>query len=192
MWWLEASLKARNGARRAIRFAGVVVLGATVAGCFQPLYGEHSLSGSPTIKAELSQVDIAQIPAPNGTPLSRIAVETRNALVFGFNGGSSSPAPTHRLNIRMTSQDQAVTIDLTTARPDVSNFGLNATFELVDLKTSKVVLRDQTFSRVSYDIPGQQQRFARARGLRDAENRAAKAIADNIQARLASYFVAGT
>ena len=38
----------------------------------------------------------------------------------------------------------------------------------------------QTFARVSYDIPGQQQRFARVRGLRDAENRAAKVIADNI------------
>ena len=50
----------------------------------------------------------------------------------------------------------------------------------------------QTFARVSYDIPGQQQRFARARGLRDAENRAAKVIADNIRSRLASYFVAGT
>ncbi len=50
----------------------------------------------------------------------------------------------------------------------------------------------QTFARVSYDIPGQEQRFARARGLRDAENRAAKVIADNIKSRLASYFVAGT
>jgi hypothetical protein len=28
--------------------------------------------------------------------------------------------------------------------------------------------------------------------LRDAENRAAKEIADNIQSRLASYFVAGS
>jgi LPS-assembly lipoprotein len=45
---------------------------------------------------------------------------------------------------------------------------------------------------VSYDIPGQAQRFARARALRDAEDRAAKLIADNIKARLASYFVAGT
>jgi len=45
---------------------------------------------------------------------------------------------------------------------------------------------------VSYDIPGQQQRFARSRGLRDAEDRAAKVIADNISQRLASFFVAGT
>ena len=50
----------------------------------------------------------------------------------------------------------------------------------------------QTFARVSYDIPGQEQRFARLRGLRDAENRAAKVIADNVRTRLASYFAAGT
>jgi LPS-assembly lipoprotein len=50
----------------------------------------------------------------------------------------------------------------------------------------------QTFARVSYDIPGQEQRFARIRGLRDAENRATKVVADNIRNRLASYFVAGT
>ena len=49
-----------------------------------------------------------------------------------------------------------------------------------------------TFARVSYNIPGQQQRFAGERGLRDAENRAAKVIADNIRKRLASYFAAGT
>jgi len=58
--------------------------------------------------------------------------------------------------------------------------------------TGKKVVTGQTFSRVSYDIPGQQQRFAGDRGLRDAENRAAKVIAENIRSRLASYFAAGT
>ena len=33
---------------------------------------------------------------------------------------------------------------------------------LIDLATSKVVVTDTTFARVSYDIPGQQQRFARS------------------------------
>ena len=31
-----------------------------------------------------------------------------------------------------------------------------------------------TFSRVSYDMPGSYQRFARARAFRDAEDRAAR------------------
>ena len=83
-------------------------------------------------------------------------------------------------------------VDITTARPDVEQYGINAIYTLVEIATNKPVLTGQTFSRVSYDIPGQQQRFSRARGLRDAENRAAKVIAENIRLRLASYFVAGT
>jgi LPS-assembly lipoprotein len=192
MWWLEVSLKARRGAEQAVRIASVVAIGAMLAGCFQPLYGEKSLTGDSTIKTQLAQVEIAQIPAPNGTTLSRLAVEVRNGLVFGFAGGGYAPPPTHRLNIRLVSSELSVLVDIRTARPDVNNVALNASYDLVELKTGKVVLRDQTFSRVSYDIPGQEQRFARARGLRDAENRAAKVITDNIQARLASYFVAGT
>jgi LPS-assembly lipoprotein len=49
-----------------------------------------------------------------------------------------------------------------------------------------------TFSRVTYDMPGQFQRFARARAFRDAEDRASQEIADNIQTRLASFFFAGS
>jgi LPS-assembly lipoprotein len=53
-------------------------------------------------------------------------------------------------------------------------------------------MNGRTFARVSSDYPGQQQRFARARARLDAEDRAAKVIAENIRTRLASFFVAGT
>ena len=49
-----------------------------------------------------------------------------------------------------------------------------------------------TFSRVSYDMPGSYQRFSRNRAVRDAEDRAANEIAENINTRLASFFTAGT
>ena len=144
------------------------------------------------MKAALAQVEVSQIPAPNGTPESRIAVELRNSLVFGLTGGAGSLPPTHRLDIKIVPTRLSVIVDIQSARPDVENFGLNAYYSLVDLKTGKPVLKDSTTSRVSYDIPGQEQRFARARGLRDAESRAAKVIAESIQARLASYFLAKT
>lgn len=188
MWWLEVSLRTK----RVLRIAGALAAAGMLAGCFQPLYGDRSLTGGPTIRTELAQVDVSQIPAANGTPLARLAVEVRNSLLFGFTGGGGAPPPTYRLNVRMASTELSVVVDIRTARSDVNNFGINASYDLIELKTGKVVLRDQTFSRVSYDIPGQEQRFARARGLRDAESRAAKVISDNIQARLASYFVAGT
>ena len=53
-------------------------------------------------------------------------------------------------------------------------------------------MRGGTFARVSSEYPGQQQRFARVRARLDAENRAAKVIAENVRTRVASYFVAGT
>jgi LPS-assembly lipoprotein len=162
------------------------------AGCFQPLYGELSLTSSPAVGPALAGVDVTQIPAQNGSSEARIAVEVRNQLLFNLTGGAEPPPPTHRLAIRMLSNRLSVIVDINSGRPDVEDYGLNAFYTLTEIKSGKQVVNGTTFARVSYDIPGQAQRFARSRGLRDAENRAAKQIADNIKARLASYFVAGT
>jgi len=180
------------GVPRLVRLAAPFAVACLLAGCFQPLYGDHSIGGGPSIKAALSSVDVSQIPAPNGTPESRIAVDIRNSLMFGLNAGSTPTAPAYRLNIQMASTRLSVIVDLNSARPDLENYGINASYNLVDLKSGKTVISDVTFARVSYDIPGQEQRFARARGLRDAENRAGQVIAEAIKNRLASYFVAGT
>jgi len=188
MWWHEQ----RPALRRCFRFAVIFAIGGLTAGCFQPLYAEKTLTGEPSIKTALSSVDVAQISAPNGTPLSRIAVAVRNDLVFETTGGGAAPPPVYRLKIALGSSTLSVIVNIQSDRPDVQNYALNATYELTDLRTNKVVVRDQTFGRVSYDLPGEQQRFAGTRALRDAENRAAQLIADNIRSRLASYLVAGT
>jgi LPS-assembly lipoprotein len=167
-------------------------LAGLVSGCFQPLYGERSLTGSPAVKEQLSAVDIVQIPTKKGTDDDRLAVEIRNALLFDFNGGGASAPPLHRLRINITSSLADIIVDINTSRPDIQNYGITATYTLTEIATGKIVVTGQTFARVSYDIPGQQQRFARLRGLRDAETRAAKVVADNIMTRLASYFIAGT
>lgn len=188
MWWHE-KLPAR---RRCFSLAVVCVIAGLTAGCFQPLYAEKTLDGQPGLKEAMSAVDVAQIPAPNGSALSRIAVAVRNDLVFQTTGGDTPAPPKYRLKIAMSANQLSVVVDIQTNRPDVTNEQLNATYELIDIKTGKVVVRDQTFARVSYDIPGEEQRFAAARALRDAENRAASIIAANIRSRLASFFVAGT
>jgi LPS-assembly lipoprotein len=187
MWWDELP-----ASRLCFRLAVVLAIAGLTAGCFQPLYAEKTLTGEPGLKEVMSTVDVAQIPAPNGTPLSRIAVAVRNDLIFETTGGDTPPPPKYRLKIKMTSSTLSVVVDIQTNRPDVTNYGLNASYELVDIKTGQVVVRDQTFARVSYDIPGEEQRFASARALRDAENRAATIIASNIKIRLASHFAAGT
>ena len=194
MWWrdLQSSRAGWGKGRVVVQAAVALALAALTAGCFQPLYGEHSISSATSIAPALAAVDIAQINAPNGSPEARVAVELRNQLIFDLTGGAAPPPPTHRLVIRMSAQRLSVIVDIHSGRPDVEDYGLSVNYNLVDLKTGKSLFTSDTFARVSYDIPGQEQRFARARGLRDSENRAAKQIADSIKARLASHFVAGT
>jgi LPS-assembly lipoprotein len=85
-----------------------------------------------------------------------------------------------------------VIVDPQTGRTEAEITGIDVKYTLTELATGRPVVAATAFARVSSDIPGQQQRFARARALRDAETRAAKLIAEQIRSRLASYFVAGT
>jgi len=187
MWWLE-----RHAAMlKPARLAGVFALAAMLGGCFQPLYGEHTLAGGPGLKARMAAVDVSIPNVPNGTPLARIANEVRNDLIFDLQGGSGGTTPTHQLKIQLTSTNQQVIVDIQTARADVQQFGINASYSLIEKASGKQIITGDTFARVSYDNPGQAQRFSNARGQRDAENRASRQISDYIKARLASYFSAG-
>jgi LPS-assembly lipoprotein len=186
MWWRKRRWQRAARAAAALGFAGLA------AACFQPLYGEISPTGAPVLREQLSAVKVEQIGAPKGTSESRLAVEVRNALLFNLTGGGAEAPPTHRLKISIVTTQAAIIVDIHTSRPDTQITGINATYTLTEIATGKIVVTGQTFARVSYDVPGQQQRFARLRGLRDAEDRAAKVIADNVLGRLASYFTAGT
>jgi LPS-assembly lipoprotein len=121
-----------------------------------------------------------------------VIVGVRNELIYDLTGGAGGAPPTHRLNVRLNATQLQIIVDINTARPDINNYGIDAIYTLTDMATGKPVAKGQTFARVSYNIPGQQQRFAGERGLRDAEDRAAKEIAESIRNRLASYFAAGT
>jgi LPS-assembly lipoprotein len=189
MWWSNHFTTMARFTRLGIALA----IAGLVAGCFEPLYGERSFAGTgSSIREKLSGVDVLPIDMPNGRSEARLGIEVRNALLFDTTGGGAQSAPTHKLKIRLVALRQSVIVDIYTTRPDVENYGIDAYYTLTDIATGKIVVNGQTFARVSFDIPGQQQRFAQARGLRDAESRAAKVIADQIRSRLASFFVAGT
>lgn len=188
MWWLEP----RARLHRLGRFAMSLAIAGLVGGCFQPLYASRSVTGGPAVGEQLRSVDVAPIKGTIGNTEGRLAVEMRNALIYELTGGAGASVPTHRLNMQFTILRQQVIVDITTSRPDVEQSGVNATYSLTEIASGKVVVTGQAFARVSYDAPGQEQRFARARGARDAESRAVKVIAEDVRTRLASYFVAGT
>jgi LPS-assembly lipoprotein len=184
MWWRDLA--------RVIRPTAAIMLAGLVAACFQPLYGERTAGGGSAVRDALAAVDIDQIDAPKGTPLSRIAVVTRNELVFDLSGGGGQAPPTHRLIIRLVPTKNTIILDPITLRSEFDSFGLDANYRMVEIVSGKTVVNGQATTRVTYNVPGQTQRFASSRALRDAETQAAKLLADQIRSRLASYFVAGT
>jgi LPS-assembly lipoprotein len=178
-------------ARIAARLLVVAALGALTAGCFQPMYAAHT-DGTPALREKLMGVDLPPIDKPNGSRDARLGVEIRNALAFKLYGGAVGMPPTHKLVIRFTTTRSSLILDPVTALPSIENYGIDAQYNLVEIVSGKSMMTGSTFSRVSYDIPGQLQRFSRQRAFRDAEDRACAEIAENIQTRLASFFTAGS
>lgn len=191
MWASDKALKIGVFAR-----AAAVCAAGAVCGCgFQPLYGDQSAINGSSVRNKMAGVDVRPIDAPNGTAASRMGVEVRNNLIFDLTQGAGQvPAgtATHALAINLSGQATQVIVDTVTARPDVTNYGIDATYSLTDLNTKQIVLTGRAFSRVSYDIPGQQQRFAGLRAQRDAQDRASLVLSEAIKNRLASYFLSGT
>ena len=177
--------------RMAARCLAVAALAALTAGCFQPMYAEHT-DNTPGLREKLLGVDLPPVDKLNASREARIGVEIRNALAFKLYGSATGLPPTHRLVLKFSSTRSSLIVDPITALPTSENYGLDAQYNLIEIASNKSVMTGTTFSRVSYDIPGQLQRFARARAFRDAEDRAAQEIAENIQTRLAAFFTAGT
>jgi LPS-assembly lipoprotein len=178
-------------AKIAARLLVVAALSALTAGCFQPMYAAHT-DGTPALREKLLGVDLPPVDKPNGSRDARLGVEIRNALAFKLYGAATGMPPTHKLVIRFTTTRSSLILDPTTALPSIENYGIDAQYNLIEIVSNKSVMTGSTFSRVSYDIPGQLQRFARQRAFRDAEDRACAEIAENIQTRLASYFTVGS
>jgi len=178
--------------KQLVRVAFVFGLGALNAACFQPVYGNQPLAGN-SVRDKLAAVDVAQIPAANGHPESRLAVELRNELMSEFNNGAVPGAPLYRLQVSgISSGIETVIVDVASGRPDTQMSSVNVSYTLTEIATGKIVLNSSTFGRASFDIPGSAQRFAQQRAWLNAEDRAVSMIADNVRNRLASYFVAGT
>jgi LPS-assembly lipoprotein len=169
----------------------VATLAAFTAGCFRPLYAERT-DGAPGVRDKLLGVEVPPLGYSNASPQARVGQLLRNALMFKMYGSAVGMPPTYTLKIRFNSSRTSLIVDPNTALPTSENYGIDAQYGLIEIATGKQVLTGSTFSRVTYDIPGQLQRFARARAVRDAEDRASNEIADNINTRLASFFYAGT
>jgi LPS-assembly lipoprotein len=180
MWSRNSTIsKAWNG-------LAVLVLAGALGGCFQPMYGESTLFGAGAkLRDDLRQVEILEIPG------NRLGQEIRNDLIFELNGGQPNPvgAP-YKLAITITAGSQTPLVDVASGRATSETVTLDVVYRMLDVSNDRVVLSEKAIARISIDRSA--QRYAGMRAVRDAQNRAAKLVAEQIRSRLASYFLTRT
>jgi LPS-assembly lipoprotein len=164
--------------------AAVVLLAgglAAVSGCtVEPLYSAAPASGAVTgsIGGDLSTIAIK--PATN-----RVEQEVRNNLIFLFGGGQGEPAnPRYSLDVNVsTSSEATANIQINRENePTAAILTAYASYRLTEADGTVFSTGDRQFA-ASYDVP--RQEFAAVRARRDAENRAARELAELVRLAVA-------
>jgi LPS-assembly lipoprotein len=168
-----------RGALWRIALVGLVaaplLAGCESGGGFQPLYGSAGIGAQAQDK--LARIDIAPIP-------SRIGQRVRNELIFYTQGGGAPPPPAYRLDIVLKS---SVTSTLVQKSGETLGqvYNLDANFQLVSLTEKKVILQGTSFGRAGFERYS--AIYSNVRASQDAEDRAAKAVAADLRARLGAF-----
>jgi LPS-assembly lipoprotein len=150
-------------------------LAACSGGGFQPLYGTTPSGAG--LQERLAQLDVATIPG-------RVGQRIRNDLIFQASGGGELLPPTHRLEVSITES-----VLSTLVKPDGDAlsqiYSLQANFKLIDIKTKQVVLTGSSNGRAGFERF--QSIYSNVRARDDAENRAARTVADDLKTRVSIY-----
>jgi LPS-assembly lipoprotein len=152
-----------------------VTAAISLAGCgIQPLYG--TTAGGSRLAAAMAGVDVTPIPG-------RVGQRVRNELIFENTGGSGQTGTTYKLDIVIK---ESVTNQLVEISGDAKSqvYQLDATFKLIS-NDGRVVLEGKATSRAPYERF--ETIFSNVRARYDAENRAARTVAESIKVRIAGY-----
>lgn len=156
--------------------AGALLLSAC---SLQPVYGPGSDGGS--VATTLRSIAIDPVD-------SRVAQEVRNKLIFHLTGGGEVVEPRYQMKLRVTSSQSALGISREGSAP-VYSMTVAASYTLIEKSTGNIVQRQTARGTASYDQFS--QNFANIRAQRDAENRAAAQVADEIRIRVAAATAVG-
>ena len=170
---------------RRVALAGLVGSLALVSACtVRPLYSNAPLSTGSSANAELASIAIKPVK-------TRYAQQVRNNLIFGFGRGAGEPAsPLYSLNLSVTEAVESsalVQVGTDEDEPTAGSVTLTANYTLTDAKTGAVITVGKRSITSSFDRP--RQEFASYRAQIDAENRAARELAEALQLSIAQDMV---
>jgi LPS-assembly lipoprotein len=165
--------------------AGILLAAAVLAaGCtVQPLYGKGPIGTDGTqtaaINSQLASISVTEVD-------TRYAQQVRNDLLFLFYGGAGQPAaPRYVLDLGVTALNEwtaTVQVD-TDDRATAAMVTMISTYLLKDAETGETVSSGRRQISSSYDVPTQE--FAALRAQRDAEDRAARELAELLRLAVA-------
>jgi LPS-assembly lipoprotein len=169
-----------EGPRR--RSALVVLAAGLLGGCsVQPLYGTRDVGGGGELAATLQSIAIEPIP-------DRLGHYVENELSFDLNGTGAPVSPRYKLFITLHENAQTPVIDTVSGRASAATVLINADYRLMEATRETPVTSGHVFVAASYDRTS--QRFSNIRAARDAEQRDAKTLADQIYTKIAASFAA--
>jgi LPS-assembly lipoprotein len=178
-----------EAARLRGRFAvcGMVAALALVSACtVRPLYSSQPLSPGSQLSASAALSSIAIKPVN-----TRYAQQVRNNLIFAFGQGSGQPAsPAYMLDLGVTELvESAATVQIQTEEdePTAGTVTLTANYVLRDTATNTVIAVGKRSVPSSFDRPLQE--YAAYRAQIDAENRAARELAEFLRLAIAQDLV---
>lgn len=177
-----------SGALRRVALCAGLAAAMALGGCqVRPLYGSSTgdFGSQPSpVAAELAAIDLESISSQYANDdASRVLY---NELTYRFERGAGSGAKKYRLKVLMDIGSSEVGVEQFSDVPSAYTTTMNSTFVLSDLATDETLMTGRAFKSASYDFSN--QRFANTRAYRDAQERVAKAVADDIAARIAGYF----
>jgi LPS-assembly lipoprotein len=169
--------------RGRLAVCGTVAVLALVSACtVRPLYSNQPLSPGSQLSAsaELGSISIKPVN-------TRYAQQVRNNLIFAFGQGSGEPAsPAYTLDLGVTELVESAAIVQVQTQEDEPTAGtvtLTANYVLRDTATNTVIAVGKRSIPSSFDRP--RQEFAAYRAQIDAENRAARELADLLRLSIA-------
>jgi len=172
---------------RRIALAGLLGSLALVSACtVRPLYSNAPLSTGSTVSANAELASIGIKPVN-----TRFGQQVRNNLIFGFGRGAGEPAsPVYSLYLGVGESVESsalVQVGTDEDEPTAGSVTLTANYQLSDAKTGAKIASGVRSITSSFDRP--RQEFAAYRAQIDAENRAARELAEALQLSIAQDLV---
>ncbi|ESX07843.1 LPS assembly lipoprotein LptE [Mesorhizobium sp. M0761] len=172
---------------RRTALCGLVASMTLVSACtVRPLYSSAPLTAGSTVSASAELASIAVKPVK-----TRYAQQVRNNLIFAFGqGAGETTAPVYMLDLGVTELvESAAVVQIQTDEdePTAGTVTLTANYVLTDARTGVVIATGKRSIPSSFDKPTQE--FASYRAQLDAENRAARELAEMVSLSVAQDLV---